>query len=135
MNARTIVIILFLGMINFVSADDQTVVNDQGIDCDVEYGRELFTECAACHSYLSGDMNKSGPSLHGMFGRKVATVEFSIGFSEAMRKSAIVWSEEILDDFIRNPAQLIPGTKMTYFGIDDPQDRADLICFLKDASR
>jgi len=112
-------------------------VYGEGFDCDVDYGRTAFSahQCAGCHTFIVGDMDKSGPNLNGLFGRNAASIEFPHGFSEALKRSEIVWNEQVLDAFLTNPARLVPGTKMTFLGMDDSQDRADLICFLQEATR
>jgi len=56
-------------------------------------------------------------------------------YSEAMKNSGIVWSEETLDRFLQGPRRMVPGTKMTYAGVAEAQDRADLIAYLKQATK
>ncbi len=56
-------------------------------------------------------------------------------YSEAMRRSGIVWNERTLDRFLANPLNAVPGTSMGYAGIPDRRERADLIAYLKEAGR
>jgi cytochrome c len=99
--------------------------------CDMDRGGELFLQCAACHTYLAENYDKSGPNLHGLFGRKAGTARYSFGYTDAMKASGLVWNEKTLDRFLQSPAKGVPGTKMVYVGLADPVDRATLICFLQ----
>jgi cytochrome c len=73
----------------------------------------------------------------GLFGRKAGSVR-GYNYSKAMKESGIVWGSETLDRFLEAPLAFLPGTKMGYAGVKDPQDRADLIAYMaataKDAS-
>jgi cytochrome c len=69
----------------------------------------------------------------GLFGRRAGSVPGFV-YSAAMRNSGIVWSEATLDRFLQGPRQMVPGTKMTYAGVPDPQERADLIAYLRQAT-
>ncbi|WP_328804990.1 c-type cytochrome [Parasphingopyxis marina] len=92
-------------------------------------GERLFAQCMACHSVEPG-RNGLGPSLHGVFGR-AAGADASFSYSPAMRDSGITWTAEELDRFIERPMQTIPGTRMSFIGVRDPQGRADLIAYLE----
>jgi cytochrome c len=70
----------------------------------------------------------------GLFGRQAGTVP-GFDYSEAMKASGIIWDEETLDAFLSDPRGFVPGTKMTYAGVKNPQDRADLIAYLKEATK
>src|SRR5688572_25049166 len=77
---------------------------------DAKRGEELYVRCAACHSLAQ---DRVGPRHCGIVGRRAGT---SVGFeySEAMRKSGLVWSAKTLDRFIADPMKTVPGTTMTY---------------------
>jgi cytochrome c len=96
---------------------------------DIERGKMMYLQCRACHSLEQGGAHKVGPNLFGMFGSKAG---FAAGFSysEPMSNSDVVWSPETLDPWLRRPSEFIPGTRMVYVGIKNPQDRANLIAFL-----
>lgn len=94
-------------------------------------GEELYHRCQGCHSI---DRNRIGPMHKGLFGRTAGTVP-GFSYSAAMKNSGIVWNEDTLDRFLKNPRQMVPGTKMTYAGIKDAKDRADLIAYLKQATK
>jgi cytochrome c len=70
----------------------------------------------------------------GLFGRPAGSVP-RFAYSPAMRNSGIVWSETTLDRFLQGPRKMVPGTKMTYAGVPDPQERADLIAYLRQATK
>ena len=98
---------------------------------DAARGEALYARCRGCHSI---ERNRIGPMHRGLFGRAAGSVA-GFAYSEAMKNSGIVWDEATLDDFLAHPRQTVPGTKMTYAGIADAQERADLIAYLKEATR
>jgi cytochrome c len=100
---------------------------------DAGRGARLYGACAACHS-LEPDRNMTGPSLAGVWGRKAGSVESFDRYSPALKAVNVVWSESTLDQWLKSPAQFIPNNHMTFAGIPNPQQRADLIAFLKEAS-
>jgi len=93
----------------------------------IESGEQLYTRCAACHS---PDYDRTGPHHCGLFGRKAGSVP-GFDYSDAMRKSGIVWNERTLDRFLRDPMKAVPGTAMTYAGVTDDEERKVLIAYLK----
>ncbi|HYD05003.1 MAG TPA: cytochrome c family protein [Reyranella sp.] len=100
-------------------------------DGNAERGEEIYTRCLACHTLAQ---NRVGPRHCGLFGRKAGVVP-KYQYSAAMKKFDVIWTEETLDRFIENPLKTVPGTKMGYAGIKDPQERADLIAYLRKATR
>lgn len=100
---------------------------------DLEAGRKLFAQCRACHELEAG-RNKVGPSLHGMFGRKSGTLP-GFKFSPAMIKAEIVWDETTLADYLADPTGYIVGNRMAFPGLKDPKQRADIIAFLREATK
>lgn len=94
-------------------------------------GEAIYARCQGCHSI---DRNRVGPLHRGLFGRVAGTVE-GFNYSKAMKESGITWDEATLDDFLAHPRQTVPGTRMTYAGIADPQERADLIAYLREATK
>ncbi|MBB5686592.1 c-type cytochrome [Sphingobium boeckii] len=96
---------------------------------DAAKGEKLFMQCKACHAIEPGK-NIIGPSLHGVVGRTAGQVP-GFNYSPANKASGEVWSEDHLYAFIEAPQKVIPGTRMAYFGMRKPQDRADLIAYLK----
>jgi cytochrome c len=92
-------------------------------------GKTVFIQCQACHSIKEGE-NRVGPSLHNKIGAAAGQVA-GFKYSDANKNSGIVWTEEKLFEYLKNPRAVIPGTTMAFAGIPDPQKRADVIAFLK----
>jgi cytochrome c len=92
-------------------------------------GKVVFIQCQACHSIKDGE-NRVGPSLYGKVGATAGQVP-GFKYSDANKNSGIVWTEEKLFEYLKNPRAVVPGTTMAFAGIPDPQKRADLIAFLK----
>jgi cytochrome c len=99
---------------------------------DPDHGKSIFNRCTVCHTIQAG-VNHIGPSLHGVVGRKAGT-EANFTYSAANKKSGIVWTEQKIYDYLKNPQAMVPGTKMTFPGLPKPQDRADVIAYLKQNS-
>jgi cytochrome c len=97
---------------------------------DPDKGKVLFLQCRACHSLEAGGANKVGPNLHGVFGRKAGLAP-GFSYSEVFTQANIVWSAETLDGLLTRPSDFLPGNRMVFVGIRKPEDRANLIAFLK----
>ncbi len=95
-------------------------------------GQALYDRCIACHAI---DRNRTGPLHCGLFGRKAGAAPGFAFYSDAMRNSGIVWNARTLERFLRDPAAMVPGTTMGYAGIADTGERAELIAWLRDATR
>jgi cytochrome c len=96
-------------------------------------GKAQFENCVACHSLQAGE-NGVGPSLHGLFGRKSAAEDFT--YSPAMRRANVTWTPELLDRYLADPqGGAFRGNRMPFSGMPDAQARADLIAYLKDATK
>ena len=91
-------------------------------------GEKVFLACKTCHAVEAG-RNMTGPSMHALEGRKSGTIA-GYSYSVANKNSGITWTNEKLFQYLENPQRVIPGTKMTYTGVKDPQQRADLIAYL-----
>jgi cytochrome c len=101
-------------------------------DGDAEKGEKTFNACKACHDVEKG-VNKVGPTLKGVVGRKAASVA-DYKYSEAMiAKGAegIVWDEATLAAYLPDPKAFVPKTKMAYAGLKKPEDVANVIAYLK----
>jgi cytochrome c len=97
-------------------------------------GQRVFGACAACHS-LQPDQNMTGPSLAGLWNRKAGTLANFSRYSPALKSANIIWNDKTLDEWIEDPQQLVPGNEMTFAGIKDVRQRADLLAFLKQANQ
>ena len=96
-------------------------------------GERYFRACGACHS-LVPDRNMTGPSLAGVIGRKAGTLPSFQRYSPALKSSSVVWDEHTLDVWLTNPVEFIPGSRMTFQGIEKATIRSDLIAYLKIAT-
>ncbi|MBW7834666.1 MAG: c-type cytochrome [Simplicispira suum] len=95
-------------------------------------GEQVYARCAACHAI---EANRTGPQHCGLFGRRAGTAPGYEDYSKAMRASTTVWDEKSLNVFLKDPMKVVPGTAMGYAGVKDDAERADLIAWLKQASR
>ena len=96
---------------------------------NIAAGAAVFQEdCSECHSY--GSKNKKGPSLRGIVGRKAGTAKDYEDYSDAVKKSNLVWTAQALDNYLTSPKKFSPTIRMKYEGLSDAQGRADLIEFL-----
>ncbi len=95
-------------------------------------GEQLYQRCVACHAV---ETNRTGPQHCGLFGRKAGTAPGYTTYSQALQGTHIVWDAKTLDMFLRDPMTAVPGTTMGYSGVKDPKERADLIAWLREATR
>ena len=92
-------------------------------------GAKVFTQCKTCHVTTPG-VNRIGPTLHAVVGRHSGMIP-NYTYSAANKKSGVTWTEANLFTYLEAPRKFIPGTKMTFVGLKDPQQRADVIAYLK----
>jgi cytochrome c len=97
-------------------------------------GQRVFGACAACHSLQPGQ-NMTGPSLADLWSRKAGSVASFSRYSSALKSANIEWNDKTLDEWIKDPQHLVPGNEMTFAGIKDNQQRADLLSFLKEETK
>lgn len=97
---------------------------------DALRGEQVYARCLACHALA---YDRVGPRHCGLLGRRAGSVP-GFGYSQAMKDSHLTWDEKTLDRFLAQPLQAVPGTTMTYAGVPDPQERADLIAYLRRAN-
>ncbi len=96
---------------------------------DLASGARVFRQCMACHVLQEG-VNRVGPSLHGVIGREAGALE-DFRYSDVNKNSNVVWTEESLSAYLENPRSFMPGTIMSFAGLRDPQQRADVIAYIK----
>lgn len=92
-------------------------------------GAKVFVQCKACHVTTAG-VNRIGPSLHAVVGRKAGTVP-GYAYSVANKTSGLTWTPAELFTYLEAPRKVVPGTKMSFAGLKKPQDRADVIAYLQ----
>ena len=98
-------------------------------------GQRVFnTQCKACHTVEKDGTSHTGPNLHGLFGRKAGT---GGGYesSDAMKNSGIVWDDTTVAEYSRDPKGKVQGTKMLYNGVKNAGQLADLVAYLKEATK
>jgi cytochrome c len=103
---------------------------------DAERGAQVFRKCSGCHQVGPGAVNRSGPHLNGVFGRKAGALE-DFDYSSSMERAAadgLVWDLERLDAYIENPRALVSGTRMSFRGLKDKSDRDDVLAYLRQYS-
>jgi cytochrome c len=94
---------------------------------DPKAGEALYSRCLGCHAL---EYNRTGPKHCGLIGRRAGAAA-GYEYSPAMKKSELVWNEKTLNRFLADPLETVPGTTMTYAGVPDAKERADLIAYLK----
>jgi cytochrome c len=97
-------------------------------------GEQVFQACAACHS-LAPDKNLTGPSLAGLWGRKAGGLASFKRYSPALQSSGVAWDDKSLDAWLKDPQHFLPGNAMTFPGIKDERQRADLLAYLREVTQ
>jgi cytochrome c len=100
---------------------------------DPANGANVFKKCTACHNAEQGGPNALGPNLWGVLGEPIGQGR-GFAFSDALAKVGGTWNWNNLSDWLHSPKNFAPGTKMTFAGISNPQDRADVIAYLNQQS-
>ena len=93
-------------------------------------GKALFRQCAACHTANEGGRAMVGPNLWGVYGRPSATYA-GFNYSAAMKRADLVWDDETLDAYLKQPQAKVPQNRMAFAGFRNPADRAAVIAYLK----
>ena len=101
---------------------------------DTSRGQLLSYACAACHAFGAAGGTLIGPNLHGVFGRRAASVA-GFDYSPALASSGLVWTPVSLEAWLNEPASFVAGTKMAFTGYRSPDDRRDLIAYLLRATQ
>jgi cytochrome c len=100
---------------------------------DVTKGADTFKKCGACHNADKGGGNMTGPNLWNVLGQPIGQGK-GFAFSDALSKKGGTWNWDNLSQWLTSPRTFAPGTKMTFAGLGDPQDRANVIAFLNSHS-
>ena len=93
-------------------------------------GEQVFKKCAACHNADNGGANALGPNLWGVLGEPIGKGAHGFAFSDALAGKGGNWDWNSLSEWLSNPKKFAPGTKMTFAGLSNPEDRANVIAFL-----
>ena len=94
----------------------------------------MYRACVPCHS-LEPNRNMTGPSLAELWSRRAGSLPSFPCYSDPLKSSGIIWNDDTLDAWIKDPQHFVPGNTMTFAGMKDARQRADLLAFLKDATR
>jgi cytochrome c len=97
---------------------------------DPTKGEQVFKKCTACHNADQGGANALGPNLWGVLGEPIGKGAHGFAFSEALAGKGGAWDFANLSEWLSNPKKFAPGTKMTFAGLGNPEDRANVIAFL-----
>lgn len=103
---------------------------------DAAAGQRVFNQCRACHTVEQGGRSGVGPNLHGIFGRKAASIE-GFRYSAPMKAKAeagLVWDEATLRAYIADPKAIVPAGSMSYVGLRNEQQLNDLIAYMRQAT-
>ena len=101
---------------------------------DPDAGAAVFKKCAACHTVENGGANKVGPNLWDIVNRPIASHEgfsYSAAMKEFAQGGSVVWDYDHLSDFLHSPKGLVKGTAMGFAGVKKPDERANLIAYLR----
>ena len=115
------------------AAADGAKVEYASFTTDAAAGEKVFAACRTCHVFDEG-VNRVGPSLHKIVGRKAGSVA-GFSYSDANKNSGITWTPDVLFAYLEDPKGYIPGTKMAFPGVKDAQKRADLVAYLEAQSK
>ena len=102
---------------------------------DPEMGKRQFGACLACHTVEAGGPNRIGPNLHGIVGKKAGTNNAEFAYSDVLKNSGIVWTDENLLAWIKKPSALLAGTKMTFIGLPKEEAQQNVLAYLKEATK
>lgn len=100
------------------------------LSADIAAGKRAFAPCSACHQIGGRAGAPFGPQLTGIVGRPAAATR-DFAYSPAMKASGLVWTEQNLAAFIRDPKKVVPGTSMRFWGLNDDKQIANLIAYLR----
>ncbi len=100
----------------------------------VEHGAQVAKQCGACHNFQEGQGPKVGPDLYGVVGRKIASVA-GFNYSAALKAMSGTWTFDALNKWLTDPRGDVPGTAMTFAGLTNEKQRADVIAYLNTLSK
>jgi len=104
-------------------------------DDDVAAGEKVFKRCVACHTVDEGGRNKVGPNLWNIFGSTAGQRDIGYKYSNAMKASGIVWTEDTMSDYLENPRKAVPKTRMAFPGLKKEEQREAVIEYLESVTQ
>lgn len=104
-----------------------------GLETLIARGEAVHRQCVSCHTFDAGGANGTGPNLHDVFGRAVAS-HAGFNYSDPMRAYGGTWDYMRLNDFLRSPSGAVRGTAMAFAGLRNDQDRVAMIAYLRSIS-
>lgn len=96
---------------------------------DYDRGRRIFLQCQSCHTLDEGGPAVLGPNLYGLFSRKVGESE-GFDYSPALQEADFEWTSELLEQWLQNPRSFLPGNRMSFAGVQRPDDRTAVIAYI-----
>ncbi|MEO1192710.1 MAG: cytochrome c family protein [Pseudomonadota bacterium] len=128
LSAAALSALLALGLAPMQGAAAAEPMVIDGLTGNVEDGAKVYRRCSACHVIESG-VNRVGPSLYGIIGRQAGTVE-GFRYSKANADSGVTWTPEVMFEYLENPRAYMPGNRMAFPGLKNPQQRVDVIAYI-----
>ncbi|MCE2714527.1 MAG: cytochrome c family protein [Acidibacter sp.] len=130
--ASAVVLVLATGAHGPVHAQASTRKSVDVNSPEYKRGRLLYIQCRACHDLQPSEIEKIGPNLAGLMGRKAAA-DAAFAYSPALQAAAskLVWDKATLDRWLEKPAAVVPGNTMAFAGISNPADRVALLAYLE----
>lgn len=128
---RTVKTLIVSAALSVLTVAVPTLVHAQ----DVAAGKKVFRRCMACHTVDEGGSNKVGPNLWGIFGSTAGTLANGYSYSDALKSSGIVWDDATMSAYLENPRKAVPKTRMAFPGLKKPDQRDDVIAYLKSVTQ
>lgn len=118
------------GVVSSEGGDKEVPIETLLATADPAKGEQVFKKCVSCHTINAGGANGLGPNLHGVVGEPIGTGHGGFAFSDALKSHGGSWDWKNLSDWLHNPKKFAPGTKMTFAGLGNAEDRANLIAYM-----
>ena len=112
----------------------QDAGTQQEPDGDAARGRLVFGPCKTCHYAELSMGHNNGPNLHRIFGKVAGKQPGFNYYSERFQRAEFVWTPLLMYQWLENPGKMFPESTMMSLGVPEPQQRADLIAYLKQVS-
>lgn len=97
---------------------------------DPTKGEKVFAKCVSCHTINPGGANGIGPNLHGVMGEEIGKGHAGYAFSAALSGKGGTWTFEAMDEWLKSPRAFANGTKMSFAGLSNPEDRANILAYM-----